>query len=163
MERTSVARPRGSARGHRYRPESFGKFRAAVKVKGGGKDSVKVKASLEEVPAELDPNSQDITLTLTDDDTIYTATIPAGTMEERKPGAVWLLSDSTGATDGIKRAMLKINAKGQGKLMVKTVKLSLPNADLVDHFVHTTLEAGTYRAEHARLWQVKGVNLKPQN
>jgi hypothetical protein len=84
-------------------------------------------------------------------------------MVERKPGALWLLSDSAGTHDGIKRAMFRINPKGQGKLMFKTVRLSLPNADLVDHFVHTTLEAATYRAEHARLWQAKGTSLKPQN
>jgi len=146
-----------------YRPESFGKFRARIKVKGGGKDGLKVKASLDKVPAELDPNTKAITVTLRDDDTIYSGTIPAGTMVERKPGAVWLLSDSAGTHDGIKRTMLRINAKGQGKFMIKTVRLPLPNADLVDHFVHTTLEAGTYKAEHARLWQAEGVSLKPQN
>jgi hypothetical protein len=146
-----------------YRPESFAKFRAVVRAKGDGKDTVKVKASLEKMPAELDPNAEDINLTLTDDDTIYSATIPAGAMEEKKPGTVWLLSDKTGATDGIKKAMLKVNAKRRGKFMINAVRLSLQNADLVDHFVHATLEAGMYKAEHVRLWQAKGGRLKPQN
>ncbi len=47
--------------------------------------------------------------------------------------------------------------------MLKTVGLDLSNADLVDHFVHTTLEVGAYKAEHVRLWQAKGVKLKPEN
>jgi len=144
-----------------YRPESFGKFKATVKVKGGSQDTLKIKGSLQEVPAELDPNTEDVTVTVTDDDTIYTATIPAGTMTEKKAGAVWVLSDSTGATDGIKKATLKITSKGEGKVSLKTIKTDLSNADLTDHFVQTTLTASTYVAQHSRLWAAKGITLKP--
>ncbi|TFH20208.1 MAG: DUF3604 domain-containing protein, partial [Myxococcales bacterium] len=146
-----------------YRPESIGKFKGAVKVKGEGKDTVKLKASLQSVPAELDPNTEDITITVTDDDTIYAATISAGTMTEKKPGAVWALSEPSGTPDGIKKATFKINAKGEGKLSVSTVSLDLANADLTNHFVETTITASTYSARHSRLWTVKGVSLKSQN
>lgn len=146
-----------------YRPESFARFKSVIKVKGDGQDSLKLKVRMERAPAELDPTSEAITLTFSDDDMIYTATIPAGTMTEKKPGALWVLSDSIGATDGIKKATLKIDSKGRAKLSVSTVKLDLSNADLSDHFVHTTLEASTYTAEHMRLWEVKGSTLRPQN
>jgi len=146
-----------------YRPDSFAKFKAKIKIKGGSQDTLKLVAGMEKAAAELAPNTEDISVTLSDDDTIYSATIPAGTMEEKKPGAVYVLSDSTGATDGIKKATLKINSKGQGKLIIKTIKTDLSNADLTDHFVHTTLAAADFTAEHARIWEVKGPTLKPQN
>jgi hypothetical protein len=145
-----------------YRPESFGRFKGAIRLKGDEQDSLKVKTTVQRVADELDPNTQAITLTVTDDDTIYTATIPAGTMTEKKPGAVWIFKDPTGAIDGIKRASLKIKGSGQGKLSIATVRLDLSNADPSDHFIHTTLEASTFRAEHVRLWEMRGARLKPQ-
>jgi hypothetical protein len=39
----------------------------------------------------------------------------------------------------------------------------LSNADPTDHFVHTTLAASTFKAEHVRLWEVEGTTLRPQN
>ncbi|TFH20228.1 MAG: DUF3604 domain-containing protein [Myxococcales bacterium] len=146
-----------------YSPESFGRFKSVIKVKGGGADTLKIKASFERAAEELAPDTEDITLSLVDDDVIYTATIPAGTMTVNKPGASWSLTDPVGAVDGIKKATLKINAKGNAKLSLSTVKTDLSKADLTDHFIHTTLEAGSYSTEHARLWEVKGTTLKPQN
>jgi phosphoribosylaminoimidazole-succinocarboxamide synthase len=134
-----------------------------IKVKGGGQDTLKLKVSMWKAPAELNPTSEAITLTFSDDDTIYTATIPAGTMTEKKPGRLWVFSDSTGAIDGILKARLKINSKGRAKLSVSTVEMDLSNGDLSNHFIHTTLEASTYTAEHVRLWEVKGSTLRPQN
>ena len=69
--------------------------------------------------------------------------------------------DKTGAIGGIKRARLRINAKGEGKFSLKTIKMALPNADLADHFVVTALEAGNYKAQHSRLWKAKGSSLRP--
>ena len=146
-----------------YRPEAIAKFKGAIKVKGGAQDSLKLNATFQEAAAELDPNTNDITVTVTDDDTVYTATIPAGTMIEKKPGTVWTYSDSSGAIDGVRKAQLKISSKGIAKLGLSTVKLNLANADLVDHFVHTTIDAGVFTAEHIRLWGVKGSSLKAAN
>ncbi|MEE8311311.1 MAG: DUF3604 domain-containing protein [Candidatus Binatia bacterium] len=146
-----------------YRPESFSKFKAKVTVKGGGKDGYKLVAAFDSIPPELDPTSSDISLTVSDDDVIYSATIPAGTMEVKKPGASYVLSDKAGTTDGIKKATLKINSKGGGKITLKTIKLDLSNADLTDHFVHTTLRAGDFSLEHIRMWEAKGKALKPRS
>jgi hypothetical protein len=146
-----------------YRPESFGKVKSVIRVRGGGRDTLRLTARLEGAPEELNPSSTAITLTVRDDDTIYTATIPAGTMDEKKAGALWVLSDPAGATDSIRKALLRINGRGQAKMKIATVAMDLPNADLVDHFVHTTLEASTYTAEHVRLWEARGTSLRPQN
>ena len=114
-------------------------------------------------PSALDPNTEPVSVTVTDDDTIYAATLPAGTMEEKKPGQKWSYSSKDGAIDGIKKATLKLGPKGDAKLVLKTVKLSLDNADATEHFIHSKLSAGTFEAEHMRVWQTKGTSLKPEN
>jgi len=146
-----------------YRPESFAKFKSTIKLKGGGQDTLKLVAAMTAAPAALDPNTEAIDLSLTDDDTIYSATLPAGAMTEKKPGQKWSYSDASGTIDGIKKAALKIGPKGDAKLVVKTVKLALANADATEHFIRTQVSAGTFQAEHVRLWQPKGTSLKPEN
>jgi len=146
-----------------YRPESFSKFKSSIKLKGGGEDTLKVVATLGLAPSALDPNSEDLAVTLTDDDTIYAATLPAGTMDEKKPGQKWSYSDKDGAIDGVKKATLKLGSKGEAKLVLKTVKLSLANADATAHFIHSKVVAGSFDVEHVRLWQPKGISLKPEN
>ncbi len=146
-----------------YRPESFGRFRSRLSVRGGGRDTLGVKATLERAPVELDPSRTAITLSVRDDDTIYTATIPAGSMTEHEPGAVWVLSDPTGSIGGVRKATVRIARNGRATVTLRTVKLNLANADLTNHFVHTTLEASTYKAEHVRLWEAAGARLTPQN
>ncbi|MEE8311542.1 MAG: DUF3604 domain-containing protein [Candidatus Binatia bacterium] len=146
-----------------YRPESFSKFKSSIKLKGGGQDTLKIVATLGSAPSALDPNTEAVSVTLTDDDTIYAATLPAGTMEEKKPGQKWSYSSKDGAIDGIKKATLKLGPKGDAKLVLKTVKLSLDNADATEHFIHSKLSAGAFEAEHMRVWQTKGTSLKPEN
>jgi len=146
-----------------YRPESFSRFKARLKLKGGGEDTLKIVATLDDAPAALDPNTEAITVSLTDNDTIYSATLPAGTMLEQKPGAKWSYSDTDGTIDGIRKATLKISSKGKARLVLRTVKLALSNADPIDHFVHSTLSAASFVAEHVRLWQLKGTNLRPES
>ena len=84
-------------------------------------------------------------------------------MEEKKPGQKWSYSSKDGAIDGIKKATLKLGRKGDAKLVLKTVKLSLDNADATEHFIHSKLSAGAFEAEHMRVWQTKGTSLKPEN
>ena len=69
----------------------------------------------------------------------------------------------TRTIDGIKKATLKLGSKGDAKLIVKTVKLSLANAEDTEHFIHSTVAAGAFAAEHVRLWQPKGSGIKPEN
>jgi hypothetical protein len=145
-----------------YRPDSFGKFRSSIKVKGGNRDTVKIKATLDRAPAQLDPATEDITITVSDDDTIYTATIPAGTLIQTKPG-FWGLSDPFGTVDGLKRVQIKLDSQGRAKVSFQTIKTDLPNADLTDHFIHTTLAVSSFTAEHVRLWEARGTTLKPAN
>ena len=63
---------------------------------------------------------------------------------------------------GIKKASLKINAKGEAKFRLQPVKTNLSNADPVSHFVYSTLTAGDFEAENRRLARFKGTALKIQ-
>jgi hypothetical protein len=146
-----------------YRPEAFSKLKARIRLKGGGRDTLKIVASMAAAPPQLDPNADAISLRVTDDDTIYAATLPAGVMDEKKPGQVWSYVDKNGTIAGIKKASLRLGPNGGAKLAVRTVKLSLPNADATGHFVHTKISAGAYEAEHVRLWQPKGNGIGPES
>ena len=146
-----------------YRPNSLGKFRATIKLKGAGEDTLKLSTVIASAPADLDPTDHDLRFRFEDDDQIYRATIPADTMVEKKPGAKWLLSDKLGATDGIRKASIKIGKKGDAKIKLKTIKTSFPNADPVGHFIRTELTVGGFEAEHMRLWTFKGTSLKAKN
>ncbi|MFP6600878.1 MAG: DUF3604 domain-containing protein [Deltaproteobacteria bacterium] len=146
-----------------YAPEGLGKVKAMAKVKGDGKDMIKFSAGLGSVPGTVDPNTQAITLSISDDDLVYSANIPAGAMTEKKAGRKYMLVDKDGSIDGVKKAYLKINKKGAGKFGLKTAKIDLPNADLEDHFVTSRLSLGDHAMEHSRLWTNKGSSLKAAN
>jgi hypothetical protein len=146
-----------------YRPESFSKLKAGIKLKGGGQDSLKIVASMMTGSTELDPNTKAISVALNDDDAIYSATLPAGTMTEKKPGILWSYTDPDGTIGGIKKALLKRGSAGEAKLVVKTVKMSLANADPTEHFIATRISAGDFAAEHVRVWQPKGNAIKPES
>ena len=146
-----------------YQPDHPAKFKSKIALKGNSKDSYKLVAVFDRMPAAIAPATRALTISVTDDDTIFSAEIPAGAMTEKKPGAVYVLSDSTGAIGGIKKAVIKITPKGSGKISLKTVKLDLPNADLVDHFIRTRIKSEEFRLDHWRLWEAKGKSLAPRN
>jgi hypothetical protein len=146
-----------------YRPESFSKFKSKAKLKGAGQDTYKVSAKMHKMASHFDPDTNDVTLTVVDDDQIYTATIPSGTMTVKKPGAVWTYVDKTGALDGISKASVRIAGNGGGKFQLKTIKMDLSNMDPIDHFVHTSLQTGDFVIEHQRLWESKGTTLRNAN
>ena len=146
-----------------YRPDSFGKTKASIKRKGAGEDQLKLKTAFQDVPHGLDPDNQAIEITLADDDEIWSVVIGPGALTPKKPGAVYTLSDKTGALGGIAKATLKISSKGTAKLSLKTIKMDLSNADLSTHFIRTTFKTGDFTAEHRRLWTAKGTTLKAAN
>jgi hypothetical protein len=146
-----------------YQPDHPAKFKSKIGLKGSSKDSYKLVAVFNRMPSAIAPATRPLTISVTDNDTIFSAEIPAGAMTEKKPGAVYVLSDSTGAIGGIKKAVIKITPKGSGKISLKTVGLDLPNADLVDHFIRTRIESEEFQLDHWRLWEAKGKSLAPRN
>jgi hypothetical protein len=138
-----------------YQPETFGKLKGQVRLHGDDLNSLKLKGRFARASTELNPTNNEIVISVTDDDVIFTATIPAGTMTETKPGRKWQLEGLL----GIKKASLKINGKGAGKLALQTDKTDLSSAQFLDHFVVTTVKAGTFTAQHSRKWTQKGNSL----
>jgi len=131
-------------------------------------DFLKIVAKFVTGPAEFDPDANDITLTVSDDDEIYTVTIPAGTMTEKKTDRKWLFKDKTGTLlNGLAKAIFVLG-KDPGKpakAIFKTAKtLDLSAADQNDHDVTTVVTIGGHEIPDTRLWEFNGTNkLKSTN
>jgi hypothetical protein len=121
-----------------------------------GTDTLRLSATIGAVPSEFDLNNEDLTVTVSDNDEIYAATIPSGTMQEKTQGRKFIFKDKSGSLDGLKTVLFKVNGRGEGKLILKTIPLDLSNADQSDHMVNVKIQIGTYTASHTRLWQARG-------
>jgi hypothetical protein len=140
-----------------YRPEGIGHLKAKVKFGSRpGTDTLRLSATIGAVPSEFDLNNEDLTVTVSDNDEIYAATIPSGTMQEKTQGRKFIFKDKSGSLDGLKTVLFKVNGRGEGKLILKTIPLDLSNADQSDHMVNVKIQIGTYTASHTRLWQARG-------
>ncbi len=80
---------------------------------------------------------------MSDDDDIWTATIPAGSLA--RPG-------HRARPAGLAHAVARPRAGGATLLALRTRRRDLRRADRTDHMVTVTLTAGAYRASHTRLW-----------
>jgi hypothetical protein len=142
-----------------YRPEDIARLKANVRFGNEpGEDVLKLAVRIGRVPAEFDVTTEDLTVSVTDDDEIYSVTIPAGTLEERSPGR-FVLRDGTGDLIGLRFARLTIRKDGKGRLKLRTGRLDLSSADPTDHMARVKLGIGNYQASHTRLWVAKGNRL----
>jgi hypothetical protein len=96
----------------------------------------------------------DFTVSLSDDDDIFSAVIPAGTLQPLPNGAGWWLADDSGAVGGLRRFIVRRTGKGLS-IDLRTVPLDLSAADPVDHIVEARFAAGDWAATHARLWTTR--------
>jgi len=144
-----------------YRPEAIAAVRGGVRFgRTAGRDVLKLAVRLRRVPAALDPTRSDITLRVADDDDIFAVTIPAGTLEARRPGH-FTYRDPTGALAGLASAKLRIRRNGRAVLKIATDRRDLGHADRTDHVVTVTLVADTYEAVQARRWRSAKRRLAP--
>jgi hypothetical protein len=135
-----------------YQPEGFG-------VKGGikfgktpGADDLKLQLTIGRVTGDLDVNANDLTVSVSDDDAVYTATLPAGTFTEKKPGRVYVYKDKLGSLAGIRTALLRVSGKGTGKLVLKAKAVDLGNADASEHRMNVQVVSGAYDHTDSRYW-----------
>jgi hypothetical protein len=142
-----------------YRPEGVARVRGSIRFGDQpGRDVLDVKLALGALPAGFDPATQPLVVTVRDDDVVYAATIPAGTLRERRPGRfIW--SDPTGAVDGVRALRLETRGASRAMLRLRTVPLSLAAADRVDHFVEISIRAGTSDVTTTPLWRFDGRKL----
>ena len=142
-----------------YRPEGLGKLRGQVTYgKSAGTDVLRLEFKLGVLPSALDVANNDLTISVRDDDDVYTVTIPAGTLETIGNERL-VLRDESGAVGGLRSVLLAKQGNGRSVLRVRTVPRSLAAADKVDHFFEVTLKVGDFEVQKNGLWRVKGPRL----
>jgi hypothetical protein len=145
-----------------YQPERFG-VKGQIKYgRNAGTDRLKLELTIGRVPPDFNVNTNGLTVTLSDDDTIYTATLPAGAMIERTPGRSYGYKDPSGSIAGIKKARLRITERGIGTLTLDTGSVDLAAAEQSDHRVSVQLASGTYDQFDSRVWELSARKLRTQ-
>jgi hypothetical protein len=135
-----------------YQPEGFGTKGHIMFGNDPGTDRLKLELTIGRVPSELDVNANGLTVTISDDDVVYTATLPAGAMVEKSPGRVYVYADQAGSIAGIKKAKLRINKRGTGILTVEASGNDLSAAEVTNHRVDVQVASGTYDQTDSRYW-----------
>ncbi|MFN2424879.1 MAG: DUF3604 domain-containing protein [Candidatus Binatia bacterium] len=124
-----------------------------------GEDKLQLGMIIFDAPSELDPAVNDLALTLRDDGTVWTASIPAATMEVKKPGRSYKYKDKTGAISGITGLSVKISAKGVAKIKVKTGEIDLSGLSRENQTLALDFVSGTYSSTSEREWTFKSPKL----
>jgi uncharacterized protein DUF3604 len=133
-----------------YRPEGVARVRGKI-----GESVLQLAMNLGGMPPGIDPSTQAITIALSDDDDVYRVTIPAGTLQQVRPGR-FRFDDATGALGGIRTLRLEQRGPRRVAFRLRTVPVSLAGADRVDHFIEVSITAGTASVTTTPLWHVAG-------
>ncbi len=143
-----------------YRPEGLARINGSIRQRGSDRIlrlNLHIGAG-----AAIDPTTQDITVKFLDDDEVYSATIPAGTMQAAGASS-YRWSDPTGGIDGIRSVRLDRSPSGALRLRLRTVPMAMPGANFVDHFMEVSLRAGTTEIVATPLWRAVGQRLKAKS
>jgi hypothetical protein len=142
-----------------YRPEGLEKVRGQVTYGStAGSDVLRLELKLGVLPSALDVANSDLTISVRDDDDVYTVTIPAGTLETIGNERL-ALRDPNGSVGGLRSVLLAKQGNGRSVLRLRTVPRDLAAADRVDHFFAVTVKAGQFEVQKNGLWRVKGPRL----
>ena len=142
-----------------YHPDRLGITKGRVRFgRTTGEDRLQLALIIPRAPADLDPVANDLVLTLSDDASVWTATIPAGTMEVKKPGSSYSYADKTGAIAGITGLKIKI-AKGSADIRLKTGDIDLSGVAHVNQTLTLDLATGGYSSTAASEWGFKDPTL----
>jgi len=69
------------------------------------------------------------------------------------PGRSYALVDPMGTIAGIRKARLRINRRGTGRLLISANNVDLSHAQQTSHRVTTELASGTYDQSDDRVWE----------
>jgi hypothetical protein len=145
---------------HWYQPEGIARLSAYIRngdEPGHGVLTLRARTG----PGAPMPDlaAVDFAVSVQDDDQIYAATVPAGTLQALPGGVGWQLLDDSGAVGGLRRLLVRRAGSGIAIELV-TVPLDLSAADPADHIVEVRLAAGDWSATHARLWTTRDGRLR---
>jgi len=136
-----------------YHPDRVGIAKGKIGFKDtAGEDRLQLGLLIHDAPAQLDPAANDLVLTLRDEATVWTVTIPAGTMEVKKPGASYTYKDKLGTNNGLTGLSVKISSKGIAKIKIKTGDIDLSSVARVNQKLALDFAAGTYSSTAEREW-----------
>ena len=134
------------------------KAKGSIKFGGTpGEDRLKLKLDVGTGATEFDPATRAITLTVSDDDEIYTVTIPAGTLVPNASGKTFKFKDKLGTNNGLTSASFKKGKPGQvSKLSFRTGDHDLSNADQNDHVLSIVVNFGAQTVTGSANFTFKG-------
>jgi hypothetical protein len=140
-----------------YRPEGVARVRGTMRFRGQPQGVLGLRMELGAMPAGFDPSTQALTIALRDDDEVYRATIPAGTLRQVRP-SLFVWNDASGSIGGIRS--LSLGQRGRKVVLrLRTIPINLAAADHVDHFIEVSLSAGSTAVVATPLWHTYGQSL----
>jgi hypothetical protein len=144
---------------HWYEPEGISRLSAYIRnADDPARGVLSLRARAGAATPMLDLATTDFSVSIQDDDQIYSAVVPAGTLQAI-PGGGWELLDDSGAVGGLRRLVIR-RAGGGLAIDLRTVALDLSAADPVEHMVEVRFAAGDWAATHVRLWTTRGGRLE---
>ena len=117
---------------------------------GSGDEKLQISAKIYRASTELNPSVNDLTIEVRDDEVIFSATVPAGTMTRK--GKTWVLRDALGSVDGIKLLKVKKKSGGGATIGLETIALPMSNIHTGEHMVHVSMTSGNMEIVHRRMW-----------
>lgn len=144
---------------HWYEPEGIARLRGGIHFGAQpARDMLTLSIRAGAAAPLPDLATTHLTITLRDDDTIWSATVPAGTMVPVSGGG-WTLPAGGGGTTGLRRLVVRRLGNGLLALDLRTFRLDLSAAAREEHMVEVEVTAGDWSASHTRLWTVRGARL----
>ncbi|HYC54115.1 MAG TPA: DUF3604 domain-containing protein [Candidatus Binatia bacterium] len=143
-----------------YQPELVSLSKGQIKFgPEAATDRLAMKLFFGKAPSDLDPEEHDLVITVRDEAGFFTATIPAGTMEVKKPGAKYSYKDPAGAIAGITSLNVKIAGNGSALIALKTGNIDLADVDPAAQTLAVDVSIGAYSATARHEWAVAGTGL----
>jgi hypothetical protein len=136
-----------------YRPEGMGQVAGTISFGAeAAQDTLQLTLPLG-AGVQHDLSSEALTVVVRDNDVIYQATLPAGTVQD---GAY---EDDTGSIDGVKKVTFTQTDSGPATLTLETVATDLSKADRLTHMVDVEVRIGEYTAAQTRMWTLSDSTL----
>jgi len=140
-----------------YQPDGIASVRAKLRYgERPGTDQLSMRVTLGRMPRGFNPSRTDLVLRLSDDDDIFTLTIPANQLARDTAGR-FVLRKPFGPLTRLSLVL----GQDAGELQLTTVAMDLSHAERAEHMVTVSLAAGTYHASHTRLWVLRNGALVP--
>jgi hypothetical protein len=140
-----------------YSPETVERFHGQLHFNATKGDRVKLRFILDP-DVLIAPDVSSIDLSLRDETEFYALTVPAGTLEQRRPGRYFYRS--TGVLPGVRKLKFTQRPGKAAKLNLKVEGLDLSAVDHEDGLIEALLEHADYCPAVGRTWVKRGKNLR---